>query len=332
MFKQLSDPAFRSAPRLIYVRTADHGYTFRETAKLLQDRGVAAFGLDIERLLRRTTLPRATYILTDFDRLSPTEAEALSLVRKRMRAAGLTVLNDPGAFRPRDALIRVLHQAGINRYTCWRPAWDEMPDRYPVFLRSIAGHRGVISDLLHTPAEVRDAISSARGTGFALRDLVLIEYAAAPLPDTGIFQKHAAFRVGHQIIRANTVNDVNWVAKHGTANAATAEFYAAELTEADDYPHAKTLMRAFELAEVDFGRADFALVDGQPQIYEINTNPAMSLTLEHANADRVRTLTLLQNRLLEALAALASIPAGDDIDISDIGPRSSRIKGALRRL
>ena len=331
MIDLFDDPAFGGAPRLIYVHTADHAYTFAKLAARLRDTGVAAFRVNAERLLRSDALPRASYILTDFDRMSPTEVEVTGRIHDALRKAGLPVLNDPRRFRPRHALLRSLHRAGLNRFTCHLPALDEVPDRFPVFLRSIAGHRGVISPLLQTAQDCADAVEEAIAAGYALADLVLIEFAAAPLAGTYVYQKHAAFRIGDAILRANTVNDTQWVAKHGTPGSATDAFYAAELAEMSDYPHAEHLMRAFDLAGVGYGRVDFGIVDGAPQIYEINTNPTTAIRIEHDNPDRLQTLQLLQDNLITHLTNFASHQDGPPVDIADVCDRSLRINGAPRR-
>lgn len=38
-------------------------------------------------------------------------------------------------------------------------------------------------------------------------------------------------------------------------------------------PHQAALLEIFELAHVDYGRCDYALVNGRIQVWEINTNP-----------------------------------------------------------
>ncbi len=166
-------------------------------------------------------------------------------------------------------------------------------------------HRGALTDLLHDRAAADAALSRALGSGGLMRDLVFVEYAAEPQPETGSFQKHAAFRVGPHIIRANTVNDANWMAKAGSEGVASAAHYLAERSEMDAYPHHDYVMRVFEFAGLQFGRLDFGIVAGRPQTYEINTNPMMKLTATHPNAVRSETMGLVKSRLVSALAEAA---------------------------
>ena len=274
-------------------------------AQQLRAHGVSARTLSYEKLWGRKFLPRGTYVLTDFDRLSPVEIEAAGRLHDHLQAAGLRVLNNPRHFRPRDSLLKALRAEGINEFTCCLPAAGEWPQRYPVFLRTVAAHRGTLSDLLHDRAVAEAALRQAMDQGHPIRDLMFIEYAAEPQPDTGSFQKHAAFRVGRHIVRANTVNDVSWMAKQGAKGVASQAQYEAERAEMDAYPHHDYVMRVFEFAGLQFGRLDFGIVAGQPQAYEINTNPTMALGKAHPHPIRNETMGLVKSRLASALADVA---------------------------
>jgi hypothetical protein len=46
-----------------------------------------------------------------------------------------------------------------------------------------------------------------------------------------------------------------------------------ELEYIETNPHEEILRRAFDLAGIDYGRADYGVVDGRVEIWEINTNP-----------------------------------------------------------
>lgn len=291
-----------SARRLIYLCSQDHAYTFSDMPEQLRERGVSGRVLSYEKLWGCRWLPRGTYVMTDFDRLSPVENEIAGRLHDHLREAGLPVLNNPRHFRPRDSLLKALHAEGLNGFTCCLPAAGEWPRRYPVFLRTIAAHRGALSELLHDRAAAEAALAQAIDSGHLIRDLIFIEYAAEPQPDTGSFQKHAAFRVGPHIIRANTVNDAGWMAKTGSEGIASQAQYLAERAEMDSYPHHDYVMQVFELAGLQFGRLDFGIVAGRPQAYEINTNPSMTLTVAHPNATRSETVGLVKSRLASALA------------------------------
>lgn len=284
-----------SARRLIYLCSQDHAYTFRDMPEQLRRLGVSARVLSYEKLWGCRWLPRGTNVMPDFDRLSPMEHEIAGRLHDHLRVAGLQVLNNPHDFRPRDSLLKALHAEGLNGFTCHLPAAGEWPRRYPVFLRTIAAHRGALTDLLPDRTAAGAALARALNSGGLIRDLVFVEYAAEPQPETGSFQKHAALRVGPHIIRANTVNDASWMAKNGSEGVASAAQYLTERAEMDTYPHHDYVMRVFEFAGLQFGRLNFGIVAGQPQTYEINTNFSMTMSLAHPNATRSEAMGLVKS-------------------------------------
>ena len=307
-----------TAPRIVAVTTERHRATFRALAELL-----AEFGVRLERwgypaLFSAPSLPRAGYVLTDFDRLHPWQIELAGRLYRRLRGAGLAVLNDPCRFVPRVALLRRLQAAGINRFGVWLPAEGAMPDRFPVFLRTIHAHRGAESAIISDAEAAERALEKALERGRVLSDLAFVEYAAEPEAGSGLFRKHACYRVGDRLFRAATVTEADWVAKNGTVGAASDAHYAADLAEQSDYPHAALMARVFDLAGVQYGRVDFGIVAGQPQIYEVNTNPDIRFSEDHPNADRRTVITMIRAEMLEALAALPPSGPGAPVPIDDL--------------
>jgi len=173
-----------------------------------------------------------------------------------------------------------------------------------VFLRTIAAHRGALTELRPNRAAAGAALARAIDCDCLILDLIFVEYAAERQPDTGGFQKHAAFRAGPHIIRAYTASDVGWMAKTGSEGVASKAQYRAERDEMDHCPHRNSVMRVFEFAGLQFGRLYFDIVAGRPQAYDINTNPSMTQTVTHPNATRRETMGLVQSRLASALADL----------------------------
>lgn len=305
--------AVKSPRRLIYVTTADHAYTWAGWPPLLAEHGIRMSMESWERLFKRSRVPRATYVLTDFDRLSPSELEEAAHIHGRLMAQGAHVYNDPRQFRPRAHLLKTLHKAGINSFTCHLPASGEWPERFPVFLRTLAGHRGVLSDLLYDTAQCRQALDTAIGQGYLLSDLAFVEFAAEPTASDGtaIYRKFSAFRIGTNIIRANTVHESHWMAKAGTRGLATDEQYRQELDEMTNYPLKSLVKDVFDCSGMAFGRIDFGLANGRHEVYEINTNPYVGLSGEHPNACRRQSLGLLRQQLFLPLEEITPpLPSG----------------------
>lgn len=277
-----------------------------------------------ERLFRRRSLPRATYLFTDMDRLHFWDLEMAARIHRQLAAAGARVLNDPARFLPRHALLNAWQRAGINDFGAWRADQRPPPEAYPVFLRTESAHRGVLTDLLHGPEALEQAIARVVAEGVPWREVLVVQYRAEPVAD-GLFRKLAVHRVGEATVPALCVHERQWNAKFGEPGVASGELYEEEQRIVAGNPYGEPLRRAFEVAGIDYGRADFGLVRGRPQAYEINTNPAVRHprrgTLVPA---RRATFAAFLERYLEALAAIDGPPAGAPIRLRD--PRRLRRK------
>lgn len=306
--------------RVIYVCTRQHSYTLRQMKKPVARTGAVLEVRTFDWLLARRRIPRAAYILSDFDRIQAWYLECLGKIRDRLTAEGLLVLNDPRLWLPRPAVIRKLKQAGLSDFDCWLPALGEDPDRFPCFLRTIASHRGVASGLLHSADDANAALRAALDRGLVLSDLMFVEFKAEPVGD-GYFKKHAAYRIGDHVIRGLTVNDTEWVAKHGTKGIATGADYAREKAEIKDYPLASDVRRVFETVGMEFGRIDFGFVGDRMQVYELNTNPTIQFKLDHPDQNRIRSQKIQRKQLAAAISALVPEPLpAESVRIGDLVP------------
>ncbi|MEX0970335.1 MAG: hypothetical protein WD046_07830 [Paracoccaceae bacterium] len=312
---------------IIFVTTALHGYTI---ARLRPLPGMPQLRQwSYERLFRTRLFARATYVLTDFDRLKVADIEAAARFYDALQARGLRVLNDPRQFLPRDMLLRHLHRCGVNSFDIWRPGDGETPTRYPVFLRTIAAHRGALSELLDSAGQAETALREALAAGHPIADLVFVEYVGQPTA-AGKFEKRAAHMLGDEIFAAPTANQAHWMAKFGEKGAGTPEGYRQELDETRAYPHTETLRRVFKIAGAQYGRADFALRDGRVEVFEVNTNPYFSFSESHPNPDRLQTLEILKTRLAESLRSIDTPRSIWPLSLHrDL--RTIRYKGAQRR-
>ncbi len=263
-------------------------------------------------------LPRATYVFTDADRLGFWELELAARLYRELAQAGMRVLNDPGRAMSRLTLLRTLHRRGLNHFDAWHV--DEAPETlpYPVFLRTNSAHRGVLSELLHERAEVDQAVRAAVDQGIPRRELILVQYCAEPVR-TGLFHKRAMFRVGARMVPSLGVFQSHWCAKLGELGVAGEALYEAERAALQAMAEEPFVRRAFDLAQIDYGRADYGLVNGRVEIYEINTNPMVPLASNHPFASRREAGRQVFARFMEALGALdeplddPSIPLRDEV-------------------
>lgn len=278
-------------------------------------------------------LPKATWIFTDLDRLGFWELELAARIYRLMATAGLRVLNDPALVCDRYLLLRKLHEHGFNRFRVWRASESREPECYPVFLRTNCAHRGTLTDLLETPEALQQAIEHTVNNGHPLANLLIVEYCAAPVRE-GLYAKLGAYRCGDSIVETLGTHQRHWHAKLGERGVASEEEYEAEYHRIQETPNAAALMQAFDIGNIQYGRADFTVIDGKLQVYEINTNPMITTVTSHPYARRLASDNLCQQKLVSAFKNIDSGSATGTITLrnkvldhqryKDRGPIQSR--------
>ena len=297
---------------IYFLTTRVHTYTHTR-AQCGEEVRVMAY----DTLFSVSFLPMGTWIFTDFDRLSFWELELAARIYRVMKAAGVRVLNDPARACQRFALLRRLNNAGLNSFSVWRVEDGEMPDRFPVFLRTQSAHRGVIGELVHDEETLRQAIDQACAEGYPEKQLMIIEYCAEPTA-SGIFRKLAAYCIDGKIVPAISVHENHWAAKYGEEGIAGEALYNDELQLIRDNPFAERLLKACNTGNIEYGRVDFGLVDGKVEVYEINTNPYVSFSDKHPYSARVESNALSKKLYRAAIAAIDTPDDGRQIDISAV--------------
>ena len=294
-----------------FIITEGHRYTLDAVRR---DRlGPPIEVLSYDQLLRQPRLKTATYIFTDFDRLSAGDLELAARLYQRIRAAGQRVLNDPARVKLRFSLLRHLRQKGLNDFNACR-AEDWPSDlRFPVFVRKMRGHGWPSSTLLHSVVEVEESLRQQVEAGVSLEHLIVIEYVGETIKP-GLFRKLAAFRMGSIISPYLCGHDDNWLVKVGKAGIASAELYEEEYRIVRDSPFAESLREAFEVAEIEYGRADYGFYRGRLQVFEINTNPHIAAPaspgFKHPFPRRADTVALTWKNALAGLHSLDSAGKG----------------------
>lgn len=286
-----------------------HGHGSRLGPVRKEPRAPAIDVIDFDRLIASRRLPRVPHVFTDFDRLAAWDLELAAIVHHRLRDHGVRVLNDPARAKTRYALLRALHEAGVNDFNAYQLDEGVRPARFPVFLRRAGGHGSPLSDLLPDWDAARQAVDAALEAGVPASAMVLIEYAAEPVRP-GFFRKLAMSRVGDRLVPGLIVHQDHWIVKYGQQGSATPALYADELRIARENSFAEPLGKAFEIAGIEYGRADFGLVQGRPQVYEINTNPDTKHGGAHPSPIREQTQREIWADFVAALHALDEPPKG----------------------
>lgn len=300
---------------ITFVTTRAHAYT---VAALGEDFGAPlppCRAMPYDELFGLPALPGGTYVFCDIERLSHQELVlAAELYRRLKGVQGFRVLNDPSRIRTRYGLLRALREAGVNGFDAYRADGLPKPGAFPVFVRAEAVHEEALTGLLGSQAELDAELERLAGEGHALRGLLVIEYRAEPV-SPGIFQRWGSFRIGERIHLDHIVMEDSWNVKWGTAGLATEETFAAHDRAVRENGHAAALATAFGISGIEYGRADFGLVAGLPQIYEINTNPFVTRLSEHRSATRMATMLFSHQRFAECLAQIDTPDCGASLTV-----------------
>lgn len=255
-----------------------------------------------EELFLSRAVPVAHLIFTDIDRLSVYEVEAAQAIANTLASAdiGASIANDPARVLSRYSLLCELHRVGINSFQAARLDEGPITLNYPLFLRREDEALGPETDLLHSEEELHAAINAIQTSGKPLRGRLAVEYRAKR-SDDGYFRKYSAFLVNGEVLPQHIQMASDWAVKSDSRSTGQAEA-SEELSYVCDNPHRDTLQRAFALANIDFGRIDYSIVDGRLEIYEINTNPTFSGSDKHDLRQERRAL--VRKRLASAFTSL----------------------------
>lgn len=256
-------------------------------------------------ILGKKHIPPATYVFTDRERMDVWDLRVLSGLYAHLQQAGsgFRVVNNPAAMMNRRALLRTLYMRGINDFNAYAVTERVEPTRFPVFLRREFDHAQPLTGLLDTAHELEAALAALRAADEPEEGVLIIEYCAQPVAEK-LFRKLSAYRVGDRTFFYNTVHENSWLVKYGTVNGGTDALYDDERQMIETNAFRDTLDQAFDIAGVDYGRADFGMVDGRVQIYEINTNPTITAPGAHPNPIRGRNQELGWDHYCNAINAL----------------------------
>jgi len=291
--------------------------TSRRRGKTIQSLTRRTFGVAVpdmrathyERLFRAFYVPRATYIFSDFERLHPWELQLAADLYRAMTSAGLRCLNDPARTMSRVELLTTLGSQGINPFGVYRADERPRPRRFPVFVRDEMGHAKPAPDLYPDQASLDEALVQLQARGIPLRGLLVIELAAEPYAE-GLWAKWGTWRIGGETIVEHIAVDDTWLVKIGDHAKLTPDLIQDEHDAVVGNRHAAAMTPVFDLAHVEYGRADHGRFEGRPVIYEINSNPFIGRYVADRNALRRETQLFARQRLADALAAIDTTNRG----------------------
>lgn len=281
-----------------------------------------------DEALRVEELPVGTYVFSDVERLLPAEVQLASLVWDQLHAAGARLLNHPTRTLKRYDLLTKLHAMGRNTFGVAHATDRNAALRYPVFVRSEFEHSGSLSDLVSSRKELDRTIAGAVVRGHRLQDLLVVEYCDSA-GDDGLFRKYSAFTIGGRIVPGHMDCSRQWVVKD--TDLVTPPVLAEERQYLETNPHRAWLEETFAIAAVDWGRMDYSLAHGAPQVWEINTNPILILNPGEYGPEHLPTKQFLAGQLGPAIAALDTIPPGPSVPLRVPAPLLTRLEIERRR-
>jgi hypothetical protein len=235
--------------------------------------------LTYEAVFETGLLPIGAYLFTGLDELTATETALVMRARQALAEASPSTgrFNDPTRWLRRGALLQVAFDAGVNSFRATRATQRDPRRRFPVFIRAESEHAGALSPLLYDELALVRALLLAMIRGHRLRDLLIVEYSHTADAE-GVFTKYSAMILGSDIVpRSLTRNREIMTKFDGRITDRSAA--DADLQYVTDNPHEPWLRRIFAMGGVEYGRIDYALRDGQPEVWEINTNPTIGANL-----------------------------------------------------
>jgi hypothetical protein len=139
---------------------------------------------------------------------------------------------------------------------------------------------------------------------------MIVEYAGEPIRPN-LYRKWATFCIGSSLTPSPCVHDHKWLVKTGPNCIADEDLYDEDFRNIRENTHSELLRKAFALARIEYGRADYGFYNGRLQIFEINTNPHIVAPKSHPSATRMEAAKLAWRQTLSAFHSIDSLPGRD---------------------
>ena len=216
------------------------------------------------------------------------------------------VLNDPARSLQRLDLLKHLYQCGKSTFNAYRATEPGLRPRFPVFIRHELRSLFDQPTIARDPAQYVGLLHGIRWLGASLREQIVIEFCDTA-DATGLYRKYGAFVVGDRIVPRHIFFSRNWhVRVADIVDPATTE---EELRYLDGNPHADALLDSCRQAGISYGRIDYGMLDGRPQIWEINTNASVASTPQAVSPSAAEFCSILSTA--SATRSQRSMPGPD---------------------
>jgi hypothetical protein len=266
---------------IIYFATADHSKTITQFLKhwaphLRPHFQVLSYETIQEASAHHSAIKLnvGTYIFSDLERLSKEQKTFADSIAGAVEQAGCRVLNKPQLSLCRYELLRKLYERNINKFNVY---WaGEQPERFPVFVRRENDHKGSLTDLIYSQSELDRQLETLRATEPEDSALLIVEYLDVVNGD-GFFRKY-----GCHLIDDHFAPDHVFFSREWSTKLSSNSYTRTNIEEERDFvyhtssEHEGKIREIFEIAKINYGRMDYGVLDGQIQVWEINTNPMIT--------------------------------------------------------
>jgi hypothetical protein len=307
-----------------FITTARHTYPVADYLKSWAGPAQAMIRiLSYETL--PTILPRGTYIFSDLERLSADQAVLAGEVWRQLAASGpaIRLLNHPLSAARRMTLLERMYAAGRNRFRAYRATDGALTPAFPVFVRTEHEHEGSFSGLLRDHSELDQAIVRLLLSGAEADDILIVEFCDTSRD--GLYRKYSAFRVGDRIVPRHLIFSRKWLLK--IPDLLDESMLEEERAYLDSNPHEQELKEIFDAAEIQYGRIDYGLLDGNIQVWEINTNPVVMLPRDQYKRQHLPTQEVFAARIRDAFTAIDAGGMGQPMVPITLLDAARRIRG-----
>lgn len=262
--------------------------------------------ISYDDIFRKHNLYAGCYIFADIERLNPRQAEQAADVWNQLSSYknDVILLNHPTISKRRYSLLRQLYEKGFNKFNVYRLTEARLPTQYPVFLRKENDHKGAQSKLLKTEKELVAEMDAMNHAGLSHEDAIITEFFDTVSSDS-IYRKYSAFRVGNNIIPRHIFFSKDWIVK--SMDIIENNLVEEEWQYVNSNPHKDQIEDVFKLANIDYGRIDYSMLDDHIQVWEINTNPTIGSFLGGDTPERKRTNEYFSQQFNNALAEYSDI-------------------------
>jgi hypothetical protein len=103
--------------------------------------------------------------------------------------------------------------------------------------------------------------------------LLVVEFCDTK-DEHGIYRKYSAYKIRDRVVPRYVECSRDWMVKWDWRifDRVRAD---EEIRYLETNPHDAWIREIFEVAGIDYGRVDYGVLDGIPQVWEINTNPTI---------------------------------------------------------